>query len=43
MWLLLDAYLHPYLPEESVDDEHETPCARQLDSLIGCGWGGDER
>ena len=25
---------------ESVDDEHETPCARYPDTtLIGCGWG----
>ena len=29
---------------ESVDDEHEPPCARQVDSLVvGCGCGGKLR
>ncbi len=42
-WILWDPKLHPYLPVDSEDNEHETPCVRQLDSiLIGCDWGGDE-
>jgi hypothetical protein len=34
---LVRCNLHPWQPVESVDDEHEPPCVRQLDSLIWCG------
>jgi hypothetical protein len=34
---LVGSNLHPCKQVESVDREHESPCVRQLDSLIGCG------
>ena len=40
---LMRSNLHPYLPVESVDDDHESPVVRQFDNMIGCDWGDDER
>ena len=39
----MDTKLHPDEQFESVDDEHEPPCARQLNNLIGCGGEDDVR
>ena len=35
--------LHPDEQFESVDDEHEPPCPRQVNNLIGCGGEDDVR